>query len=346
MYAKPYYLLSVLWLSLSSSYGGEVLIVITCPPHPQHVHENCFALANSLRTQQQQMELSSGGVPGDYVIKVHIMHELFNYWTLLDSLPNLRIQTRLLNADTEWIIWCQHNTHVSSLAGLLEQLHRQNSQELAYYGHALYDSEATIVHHFAYYKNPTWFPYPMLSAGLVFTGHLLRSLAELVALDAQNVSRHSEFSIDASHELARFVFDNFTPDGEYENDDDDSYNKVQHQQRGDIWKRKIILKSAAYICPAATMASLAPQEMSQERTKRRIKDNMDVGCAMHAKPDMALTMPPPPSTASPVTVTTGNSKNCTPAYRQSALGYPMYRLDIVPKHWQFYNYPSRISTNK
>ncbi|XP_068151362.1 beta-1,3-glucosyltransferase isoform X1 [Drosophila tropicalis] len=310
MYAKPYYLLSVLWLSLSSSYGGEVLIVITCPPHPQHVHENCFALANSLRTQQQQMELSSGGVPGDYVIKVHIMHELFNYWTLLDSLPNLRIQTRLLNADTEWIIWCQHNTHVSSLAGLLEQLHRQNSQELAYYGHALYDSEATIVHHFAYYKNPTWFPYPMLSAGLVFTGHLLRSLAELVALDAQNVSRHSEFSIDASHELARFVFDNFTPDGEYENDDDDSYNKVQHQQRGDIWKRKIILKSAAYICPAATMASLAPQEMSQERTKRRIKDNMDVGCAMHAKPDMALTMPPPPSTASPVTVTTGNSKNC------------------------------------
>lgn len=46
--------------------------------------------------------------------------------------------------------------------------------QMAYYGHALYDAEATIVHHFAHYKNPTWFPYPMLSAGVVFTGALLR----------------------------------------------------------------------------------------------------------------------------------------------------------------------------
>ncbi|XP_017154258.1 beta-1,3-glucosyltransferase isoform X1 [Drosophila miranda] len=249
--------------------AGEVLVVIACPPLPRRLQEGCFALFDSLREQYQHL---AGVIPGDYVLRFHIMHELFNYWTLLDALPG---QTRLLNARTEWIIWCQHNTHVASLRGLLEQLHSQDPMEAAYYGHALYDTEATIVHHFAHYKNPRWFPYPLLSAGVVFTGVLLRRLAELVALSAQNATRHSEFAIDASHELARFIFDNLTPDT-------DRGLKEDHigGPEGETLERKIILKSAAYICPTALLHSSPETGTSKP-----------VPCLLYAKPEMFAVLP-------------------------------------------------------
>ncbi|EDW28229.1 GL19087, partial [Drosophila persimilis] len=180
-----------------------------------------------------------------------------------------------LNARTEWIIWCQHNTHVASLRGLLEQLHSQDPMEAAYYGHALYDTEATIVHHFAHYKNPRWFPYPLLSAGVVFTGVLLRRLAELVALSAQNATRHSEFAIDASHELARFIFDNLTPDTDRGLKEDPIGGP-----EGETLERKIILKTAAYICPTALLHSSPETGTSKP-----------VPCLLYAKPEMFAVLP-------------------------------------------------------
>ncbi|XP_022229332.2 uncharacterized protein LOC111078782 isoform X2 [Drosophila obscura] len=317
-----------LWCLLSCCHGWteaasatEVLVVIACPPLPRRLLDECFALSDSLREQQQQL---AGLIPGDYVLRFHIMHELFNYWTLLDALPG---ETRLLTARTEWIIWCQHNTHVASLRGLLQQLHSQDPTEAAYYGHALYDTEATIVHHFAHYKNPRWFPYPLLSAGVVFTGVLLRRLAELVALNAQNGNRHSEFAIDASHELARFIFDNFTPDTPKPGPKSDPVD-------GETLERKIILKSAAYICPTAAGPLHSPETGMGTGTGTR----KPVPCMLYAKPEMFAVLPS--------TLGNRNRVQGTSAYRQSALGYPMFRLDIVPKHWQFYNYPSRISAHK
>ncbi|KAH8405112.1 hypothetical protein KR222_001715 [Zaprionus bogoriensis] len=277
MQSRPRLLLLFGLLCLARvSLGGEVLFVISCPPHASH---SCRGLREHLRQQQQVL----AAIPSDYdyAIKVHIMHELFNYWTLLDALPHLRGQARLLNARTEWIIWCQANTHVSSLRALLGQLQRRNAKELAYYGHALHDVEATIVHHFAHYKNPTWFPYPMLSAGVVFTGALLHRLAELVAANAPNARRHSEFAIDAAHELARFIFDNLTPampnddegtnssttDGNSTLPDDDSAGS------SNMLQRKIILKSAAYICPSASLSpagSLPSSGMQVGKPKQKL----------------------------------------------------------------------------
>ncbi|KAH8413962.1 hypothetical protein KR009_008472 [Drosophila setifemur] len=230
----PNWMLEVLFLLFlpSSSFANtdprEVLFVIACPQNSRQAQAECFALADSVRRQHQQLELV-GIVPGDYILNVYVMHELFNYWTLLDALPHLRGHTHLLSARTEWIIWCQHNTHVVSLRDLLEQLRRQDSRELAFYGHALYDSEATIVHHFAHYR----FPYPMFRAGIVFTGVLLRRLSDLLSTNVRNNSRPSEFSIDASHELARFIFNNLSLD----------------PHSGAVKSGKIVLKSASYICP-------------------------------------------------------------------------------------------------
>lgn len=108
----------------------EVLLVIACPPYPRHAQAECFSLLENIQVQHLQME-QAGTVPGDYVLNVHVMHELFNYWTVLDALPHLGGQTRLIKAHTEWIIWCQYNTHVASLRGLLEQLRRQNPAEVS-----------------------------------------------------------------------------------------------------------------------------------------------------------------------------------------------------------------------
>ncbi|XP_017023814.1 beta-1,3-glucosyltransferase [Drosophila kikkawai] len=241
----------------------EVLLVIACPPYPRQAQDECFALAGSVREQHRQLNLTRDIALGNYVVKVHVMHELFNYWTLLDALPHLQSQTSLVSKRTEWIIWCQHNTQVASLRDLLKHLRYQDHDELAFYGHALYDSEATIIHHFWHYKDPRWFPYPMLSAGLVFTGSLFRRLTKLVALNAQNNSRPSEFSIDASHELARFIFDNIRPD-----DDGD-----HPEHRVAALSRKIILKNVPYICPMA-ITTQSPKSPTRGAPS----------CALYAKP--------------------------------------------------------------
>ncbi|XP_030240077.1 beta-1,3-glucosyltransferase [Drosophila navojoa] len=275
--------------------GSEILLLISCP---RQAAEHCRTLRDNLRQQQISDE-----IPRDYnyAIKVHIMHELFNYWTLLDALPYLRGKTRLLNANTDWIIWCQHNTHVASLRGLLDQLHQRDAQELAYYGHALYDTEATIVHHFANYKDPTWFPYPMLSAGVVFTGALLRSLVELVALNAPNATRHSEFAIDAAHELARFIFDNIAPADDGSSSSSGSGSRSNNVDSNisisrddndfvDMLQRKIILKSADYICPWARVSpawSLGSLETTAAAPAAAAKESKPVSCVLHAKPEMA-----------------------------------------------------------
>nr|NP_608982.2 uncharacterized protein Dmel_CG9109, isoform A [Drosophila melanogaster]AAF52326.3 uncharacterized protein Dmel_CG9109, isoform A [Drosophila melanogaster] len=249
-------LLCLASLCCGSNKPGEVLLVIACPPHPQQARSDCLALSHNVLEQQRALELA-GIFPEDFVLKVHVMHELFNSWTMLDALPHLRAQARVLGARTEWIIWCQHNTRVSSLRGLLEQLRRQNPRELAFYGHALYDAEATIIHHFSNYKDPQRFPYPMLSAGVVFTGALLRRLADLVAPSGQNITVHSDFSIDASHELARFIFDNVSPDPH-----------ISTPISGGI-----LLKSASYICSTPTSVP-----------------NRKLPCLLHAQPEEPLTL--------------------------------------------------------
>lgn len=41
-------------------------------------------------------------------------------------------------------------------------------------GHALHDQEATIVHHFAFFENPTVFRYPTFRAGIALSWTMVR----------------------------------------------------------------------------------------------------------------------------------------------------------------------------
>lgn len=43
----------------------------------------------------------------------------------------------------------------------------------AFIGYPLMDKEATIIHHFAFFENPSWFLYPFLRAGLAITVPLI-----------------------------------------------------------------------------------------------------------------------------------------------------------------------------
>lgn len=46
-------------------------------------------------------------------------------------------------------------------------------QEL-FLGYPLHDADATIVHHFAFFEDPTWFAYPLFRAGVAISIPLLR----------------------------------------------------------------------------------------------------------------------------------------------------------------------------
>lgn len=43
-----------------------------------------------------------------------------------------------------------------------------------YLGYPLRDSEATIIHHFAFFENPSWFLYPLFRAGVAISVPLLK----------------------------------------------------------------------------------------------------------------------------------------------------------------------------
>lgn len=125
-------------------------------------------------------------------------------------------------------------------------------------------------------------------------------LAELVAANtphgSRSSSRHSEFAIDAAHELARFIYDNLTPampnDDEAGNGTGNGNKTVENSPN--MLQGKIILKSAAYICPSANLSpasnlvSLGNAESEaelqpKERLERPKKELEPVSCLLHAK---------------------------------------------------------------
>lgn len=179
---------------------SELLILIVSQETSYHkqLNEN---LQNNI--YKQSISLSTGPL-----IHVHVLHEIFNHpgdWTFLSIIPNL-ITSNLIKSNTKWIILCKDQTLIQ-LKPLLDNLSQEDYTKEQYFGYPLYDKEATIIHHFAFFENPRWFPYPMLQAGVIFTVPLVQHLAEYVT----KVKRKMDFSIDASHELARFIMEYVKP---------------------------------------------------------------------------------------------------------------------------------------
>jgi len=71
-------------------------------------------------------------------------------------------------------------------------------------GHALRDREAAIIHHFAFYENPSVFAYPDFAAGWTMSVSLLRWINNHL----QEKQPQMDFSIDVQHEVAMYVYNN------------------------------------------------------------------------------------------------------------------------------------------
>ncbi|KAL9874453.1 beta-1,3-glucosyltransferase isoform 1-T2 [Glossina fuscipes fuscipes] len=262
-------------------------------------------------------------LPPEYRINVHMINTLFsnnntnnNYnpgeWAILNVIHQLVMQQKyhqLINDNTRWIAFCAHNTHIK-LNKLMTELSKENHKQIQYFGYTLHDPEPTIVHHFAFFENPDWFPYPMLQAGVIFSKALFERIANVLPYHYQHRhlcnsnsnqqhSTHSEFSIDAAHELARFIYDNVQIIEEtaakhavtkvLKNDNlslpvnakqtsaaasSDTSKIIENvvKKRYLMKMRKIIMKKAAYICPKAKWNG------SLDNNK----------CAMHAQPSYTM----------------------------------------------------------
>lgn len=76
-------------------------------------------------------------------------------------------------------------------------------QQELFIGHALYDKEPTIIHHFA--DQTRKLKYPHLGAGFAINRALMISLNKRIITDG---FPQNNFSIDASYELSKFIYNN------------------------------------------------------------------------------------------------------------------------------------------
>ncbi|XP_065280469.1 beta-1,3-glucosyltransferase [Dermacentor albipictus] len=131
---------------------------------------------------------------------VYLLHkqwpDVAGAWTVFPLIKRLEMLHR---KDGRWFFFCEDTTGVE-LSLLHKALHRLNStQEAQFVGHALWDEETTIVHHF---DDPRSLAYPDLSAGMALSEAAMQRVAE--ALDIESPE---DFSIDRQYEIAKFLRD-------------------------------------------------------------------------------------------------------------------------------------------
>ncbi|XP_058061833.1 beta-1,3-glucosyltransferase [Anopheles bellator] len=167
------------------------------------------ARARSLRfsiAEQLRKELGQETEPNE-PDNVFLSHELFpghdGAWAITPILRHVR--AALLKA-TRWLIVCEEQSHVN-VSLLARHLAKEDYREKLFLGYPLYDREATIIHHFAFFKNPSGFRYPYVRAGVALTVPLVDHLVELISDAAPSPGPAlSDFSIDAAHEFALLVW--------------------------------------------------------------------------------------------------------------------------------------------
>ncbi|XP_058177319.1 beta-1,3-glucosyltransferase [Anopheles ziemanni] len=139
---------------------------------------------------------------------VFLTHELFpeqeGAWAITPILHHIRSSIlKAAHRTARWLIVCEEQSHVN-VSLLTHHLAKEDYREKLFLGYPLYDREATIIHHFAFFKNPTSFLYPYLTAGVALTVPLVDHLVDL--LTDGTVQALSDFFIDPAHEFALLVW--------------------------------------------------------------------------------------------------------------------------------------------
>ncbi|XP_037402825.1 beta-1,3-glucosyltransferase isoform X2 [Pygocentrus nattereri] len=133
---------------------------------------------------------------------VVFLHELSEYdgnWGILPALPRL---AEGYCPSSSWIFFLEEET-VVDLARLLGVLSKFSSGREWFLGRALYDAEATIIHHYAFSDEPAGFGYPDFIAGWALSCPLVKRLADYVKHEPPK----SDFTIDLKHEIALYIWE-------------------------------------------------------------------------------------------------------------------------------------------
>lgn len=106
--------------------------------------------------------------------------------------------------NASWFFICEPRTRIN-LAHLTLLLGEHDPHTPTWLGHSLYDREPTIIHHFALLDQVKQkFTYPSFVAGFAINISLLK---KLVSRLNNGDWPQPDFSIDVSHELAMFIWD-------------------------------------------------------------------------------------------------------------------------------------------
>uniref|UniRef100_A0A1A8S461 Beta 1,3-galactosyltransferase-like b n=1 Tax=Nothobranchius rachovii TaxID=451742 RepID=A0A1A8S461_9TELE len=179
-----------------SSVGlEEVVIVIQSQRNSFHARRSYHKKVEIL---QQAAELDQG------VPVVLLLHELSGYerdWSILPALPQL---SAAYGESTSWFFFIEEETAVA-LPALIRVLNRYpvpESQEW-FLGKRLHDNKASIIHHYAFSEDPSFFGYPDPAAGWALSTLLCKRLSERI----QYENLKSDFTIDLTYEIAFFIWE-------------------------------------------------------------------------------------------------------------------------------------------
>ncbi|XP_015235560.1 PREDICTED: beta-1,3-glucosyltransferase-like isoform X2 [Cyprinodon variegatus] len=171
----------------------ELVIVIQSQRNSYHAR----------RSHQRKEEiLHEAANLGQGLPVVLLLHELSDYegnWSILPVLPLL---SAIYGASASWLIFVEEETTVV-LHVLLRVLKRYSVQEEWFLGHRLHDNKPSIIHHYYFSEDTTSFGYPDPAAGWALSAPLYQRLAERI----QNENLKSDFTIDLTHEIALFIWE-------------------------------------------------------------------------------------------------------------------------------------------
>ncbi|XP_032433230.1 beta-1,3-glucosyltransferase isoform X1 [Xiphophorus hellerii] len=152
--------------------------------------------------QRKEKILQDAANLGEGLPVVLLLHELSDYegnWSILPVLPLL---SAIYGESASWFLFIEEETMVI-LHVLQNVLKRYPVQEEWFLGQRLHDNKPSIVHHYAFSEDPTSFGYPDPAVGWALSAALHQRLAERI----QSENLKSDFTIDLTHEIALFIWE-------------------------------------------------------------------------------------------------------------------------------------------
>ncbi|CAG9771603.1 unnamed protein product [Ceutorhynchus assimilis] len=151
-------------------------------------------LERNLEAQSQEMQIDKP--------EIYISNKVFDAsadWIIAPIIAQILDK---IDKNCRWIVFLEDRTTVS-LKLLLDALNKWDFNNETWIGHASYDSDATIIHHFAFHGDPKFFKYPNLASGMALSIPLLKRLRHRL----EKGYKQPDFFIDPAHEFSLFVYE-------------------------------------------------------------------------------------------------------------------------------------------